>query len=105
LDKGVKMTIRDRVFLRHKIMLKAVKDRREELERGTILLHPFCAVCSRGIKDDFMLVHKDDRKSHLGCLLTEEECEAVLSQTIKLGNEQRSMRDKQKIKSDLLRQQ
>lgn len=99
------MTIVDRVFLRHRIKLKAVKDRREDLEKGTILLHPLCAMCGRGVKDDFLLIHQDDRKSHLRCLLTEEEQHIILSNAISEGDKKRSARDKQKIKSDLLRQQ
>lgn len=97
------MTIKDRVFLRHRVMLKSVKDRREELEKGTILLHPLCAMCGRGIKDDFLLVHNDDRKSHLPCLLTQEEQHIVLSQSITEGDRARAGRENQKIKSDLLR--
>lgn len=99
------MTIKDRVFLRHRVILKSVRDRREDLEKGTILLHPLCAMCGRGIKDDFLLIHNDDKKSHLHCLLTEEEQHIVLSSSIQEGDKARSAWARQKIKSDLLRQQ
>lgn len=97
-------TIKERVKAKHGINLSGVRDRREEKAKGTILLNPFCAVCSKGIKDDFMLVHVNGNNSHLNCLLLADEIvevHKILEINAKKVEKEQS---KRKIKTDLLKQ-